>query len=325
MSSSVDAIPAPRARAAAIGPAPAELRRASVAYDGTIALDTVDLVLEPGRVTVLLGPNGAGKTSAVKLLLGLLAPASGTARVFGRDPRTLAARRRIGVMMQVAKVPETLRVVEHIDTFRSYYPQPLERAALIDAAGLQGLERRLYGTLSGGEQQRVLFALALAGDPALLFLDEPTVGMDVSTRRAFWSRIRALRDQGRAVLLTTHYLEEADALADRIVVLDRGRVVADGPPAEVKRSVPRRRIQCRTRLPLEHVQKLAGVQSAQWRDDTMVVLAADAENVVRAMLAEDPTLDQLEVAGASLEDAFLALTPARGGTDAGIGRGGHRP
>lgn len=215
--------------------APAELRAATVKYDGVVAVDAIDLALEPGRITVLLGPNGAGKTSAIKLLLGLLAPAAGRARIFGLDPRRLAARRRIGVMMQVGKVPETLRVQEHIDTFRSYYPHPLSRPALVAAAGLQGLERRLYGTLSGGERQRVLFALALVGNPALLFLDEPTVGMDVMSRRDFWTRIRALRDNGRAVLLTTHYLEEAEALADRIVVLDHGQVVADGTPAEIRR------------------------------------------------------------------------------------------
>jgi ABC-2 type transport system ATP-binding protein len=326
MSSSAEALlAAPSLHAASAGPAPAELRGASVIYDGTTALDAVDLTLEPGRITVLLGPNGAGKTSAIKLLLGLLRPAAGTARVFGLDPRTLAARRHTGVMMQVAKVPETLRVAEHIDTFRSYYPQPLERHALVEAAGLQGLERRLYGTLSGGEKQRVLFALALAGDPELLFLDEPTVGMDVSTRRSFWSRIRALRDHGRAVLLTTHYLEEADALAERIVVLDRGRVVADGPPADVKRVVPDRRIQCRTSLSLDQVRSLAGVNSAHRLDDATVVLAAAAETVVRALLAADPSLAGLEVTGASLEDAFLALTPGHDRASARTGQKGGLP
>ncbi len=288
---------------------PAELRGARVAYDGVFAVDDIELALEPGRITVLLGPNGAGKTSAIKLLLGLVAPAAGSARVFGMDPRTLAARRPVGVMMQISKVPETLRVQEHIDTFRSYYPHPLGRAALIEAAGLEGLERRLYGTLSGGEKQRVLFALALAGDPALLFLDEPTVGMDVGTRRSFWTRIRALRDDGRAVLLTTHYLDEADALADRIIVLDHGRIVADGSPTHIKRTVPRRRIRCRTTLPLDQVRGLAHVQRAAADEQGTTILTAAAEDVVRALLRADPSLHDLEVSGASLEDAFLALTP----------------
>lgn len=289
---------------------PAELRGATVRYGDVTALDGVDLVLEPGRVTVLLGPNGAGKTSAIRLLLGLVTPAAGSAQLFGRDPRTLEARRRIGVMMQISKVPETLRVSEHLDTFRAYYPSPLSKAELVAAAGLGGLEHRLFGTLSGGEKQRVLFALALAGDPALLFLDEPTVGMDVSTRRTFWERVRALRADGRAVLLTTHYLEEADALADRVVVLDHGRIVADGSPASVKKSVADRRITCRTVLPLARIRSLPQVQDADREEGMTHILATSAEDVVRVLLDEDDALSELEVRGASLEDAFLALTPA---------------
>ena len=292
---------------------PAELRGASLRYGDVTALDAIDLRIEAGRITVLLGPNGAGKTSAIRLLLGLVSPVSGSARLFGSDPRTLAARRRIGVMMQISKVPETLRVREHIETFRSYYPSPLPAVELVRAAGLGGLERRLFGTLSGGEKQRVLFALALAGDPALLFLDEPTVGMDVSTRRAFWERVRALRADGRAILLTTHYLEEADALADRVVVLDSGRIVADGTPADVKRTVATRRISCRTRVPLDAIRSIPQVQSAQRSDSLTRILTTSAEHVVRLLLEQDPTLSDLEVSGASLEDAFLALTPATGG------------
>jgi ABC-2 type transport system ATP-binding protein len=272
------------------------------------ALDGIDLTIDAARISVLLGPNGAGKTTAIRLLLGLLAPTQGTARIFGADPRTPRTRVRIGTMLQVAKVPETLRVTEHIDAFRAYYPQPLTRAELIEAAGLGGLERRLFGTLSGGEKQRVLFALALAGDPALLFLDEPTAGMDVETRRAFWLRIRALRDDGRAVLLTTHYLEEADALADRIVVLDRGRIVADGSPAQVKRTVALRHVRCITSIAIGDVRALSTVVSAERDDDSIVITTRDAEQVVRTLLSRDPRLHGLEVTGAALEDAFLALT-----------------
>lgn len=223
------------------GAPPAELIGATVRYRETTALDRLNLAIAAGRVTVLLGPNGAGKTTAIRLLLGLITPTHGRARLFGLDPRVPHARTRIGAMLQIAKVPETLRVREHIDAFRAYYPAPLPTEALLDAAGLRGLERRLFGRLSGGEKQRLLFALALAGDPDLLFLDEPTVGMDVETRRAFWERIRSLRSAGRAVLLTTHYLEEADALADRIVVIDGGRIVADGTAADLARLVPGRR------------------------------------------------------------------------------------
>src|SRR5690606_8740768 len=257
----------------------AELRGAVVRYGRAEALHGIDLALTPGRLTVLLGPNGAGKTTAIRLLLGLLRPTAGEVRVFGRDPRLRSTRARTGVMMQIAKVPETLRVGEHIDTFRSYYPSPLSRAALLEAAGLGGLEQRLFGTLSGGEKQRLLFALALAGNPDLLFLDEPTVGMDVEARRSFHARIRALRDEGRAVLLTTHYLEEADALADRVVVLNGGRIIADGSPERIKREVGRRRVRCTTSTPLETVRALRGVDSADRAGGATTILTGEAEDV----------------------------------------------
>jgi ABC-2 type transport system ATP-binding protein len=219
-------------------------------------------------------------------------------------------------MLQISKVPETLRVCEHIDAFRAYYARPLARAELIGIAGLHGLERRLYGTLSGGEKQRVLFALALAGDPALLFLDEPTVGMDVETRRSFWLRVRALRAAGRAILLTTHYLEEADAIADRVVVLHRGAIVADGSPAQVKRSVAHRRIRCTTTIALARIRALPGVAHADTAGGLTAIATHDAESVVRALLALDRGLRDLEVTSAALEDAFLALTGSAGPQEA---------
>ena len=289
------------------GPA-AELRGVIVRYGATEALRGIDLALETGRVTVLLGPNGAGKTTAVRLLLGLLVPRAGTVAVFGHPPRSAAAKRCVGAMMQISKVPETLRVREHIDVFRSYYPQPMAGPELIEAAGLNGLERRLFGTLSGGEKQRLLFALALAGNPQLLFLDEPTVGMDVETRRAFWDRIRALRAAGRAVLLTTHYLEEADALADRGVELHHGRIVADGSPARIKRRIARRRIRCTTALDDAALRAIEGVDAVVREGNAVTITTARAEDVLRKLLGRDRTVAGLEVSGAALEDAFLDLT-----------------
>jgi len=294
-------------RTAANEPA-AELQAVRVRYGAVEALKGIDLSIERGRITVLLGPNGAGKTSAVRLMLGLIPPHSGRVLVFGHNARDAVAKRRVGAMMQVAKVPESLRVTEHIDTFRAYYPKPLDRASLIEAAGLKGLERRLFGNLSGGEKQRVLFALALAGDPDLLFLDEPTVGMDVETRRSFWKNVRALRENGRAVLLTTHYLEEADALADRVVVLHQGRIVADATPDRIKQTVSRRRIRCVTSLELTDVRAIAAVDSAERDGEVTTILTPSAEGVVRTLLLRDGSLHHLEVAGAALEDAFIELT-----------------
>src|SRR5690606_32331584 len=182
------------------------------------------------------------------------------------------------------------------------------RAEVVEAAGLHGLERRLYGTLSGGERQRVLSGLALAGNPALLFLAEPTVGMDVESRRAFHARIAAHRDAGRAVLLTTHYLDEADALADRVVVLDRGRIVADGSPADVRHTVALHYVRCVTNVPVREIRAWRGVIDVQKIRDAVVISVVEPEHVVRTLLTRDASLSGLEVRGAALEDAFLALT-----------------
>ncbi len=215
-------------------PPPAQLTKVIKRYDATVALNGLDLTIRAGELLSLLGANGAGKTTAVRLLLGLAKVTSGEARVFGHDPRDAASRMRVGAMLQIARVPETLRVREHIDLFSSYYPDPMPMRDVIEAAGLEGLEKRKYGELSGGQQKRTLFALAICGNPDLLILDEPTTGLDVEARRAMWKQIRAFIARGRSVLLTTHYLAEAEALADRVVVINKGVVVAEGTPREIK-------------------------------------------------------------------------------------------
>jgi ABC-2 type transport system ATP-binding protein len=306
----VDMTPIQDSPRPSLGEPVAELRGAVQRYGPVTALAGVDLTVRAGEVVALLGPNGAGKTTAVQLLLGLGRPGEGTARLFGRDPREVAVRRRVGAMLQVSKVPETLKVREHIDLIRSYYPRPLPLPEVSAAAGLGGLEDRLFGKLSGGQRQRVLFALALCGDPDILFLDEPTVGLDVESRRSFWEHIRAKAGAGRTVFLTTHYLEEADALADRIVLLHQGRIHAEGTPAEIKARVGGRVIRCRTRVPVEEVAIFPGVREARRRGEDLEILTPQAEPVVRELLARDASLSGLEVRGAGLEDAFLSLTGA---------------
>jgi ABC-2 type transport system ATP-binding protein len=213
---------------------PAQFTRVTKNYGMVEALRGLDLTIRPGELVALLGANGAGKTTAVRALLGLSKPTSGDVRVFGGDPRDARSRTRIGAMLQIARVPETLRVREHIHLFSSYYPNPRPIGEVIEAAGLQGIEKRKFGELSGGQQKRVLFALALCGNPDLLVLDEPTTGLDVEARRALWKQIRAFIAGGRSVLLTTHYLAEAEALASRVVVIHKGVVMAEGTPAEIK-------------------------------------------------------------------------------------------
>ena len=286
----------------------ARLRGVRHHYGKTLALDGLDLALPAGQVLALLGPNGAGKSTAISLLLGLQRADAGTAELFGLPPQSLEARRRAGVMLQSAAVPDTLKVGELIDLTRAYYPQPRSVADLVALAGLDGLMARRYGQLSGGQQRRVQFALAVCGRPALLFLDEPTTGLDIDARQTLWKAIRELRAQGCAVLLTTHYLEEAEALADRVVVVTRGRVVAEGTVTQIRAHVAQRRIRCTSAVPAERVLAWPGVQQAQ-RDGARLDIVADAaEAVVRRLLAEDAALSDLEVQRAGLADAFLALT-----------------
>lgn len=295
-----------------------------------LALDNLSLSLRAGEILSLLGPNGAGKSTAVRLLMGLSAPTSGHVSIFGRDPRVAANRLRTGVMLQVGRAPDNLKVREHIEIFRGYYPQPMSSAELIQAAGLQGLENRLFGQLSGGQKQRVLFALALAGDPDLVFLDEPTVGLDIEARRGMWTQIRALAQRGKTILLTTHYLEEADALSNRIAVIAKGRLVCEGTPAEVKAMGASRVLTCKPDAP-DHLQRSAsdpsvriircvtsltadillhmpGVSHVDAIDARSVITSSAPEATLREMLALDAQLHSLDVQSPALEDAFLALT-----------------
>jgi ABC-2 type transport system ATP-binding protein len=284
--------------------------------NGVTALDNLSLGLRRGEIVALLGPNGAGKSTAVKLLMGLSSPTSGNVAIFGSDPRHPSTRLRTGVMLQVGRAPEMLRVREHITIFRGYYPNPMPYADLIKAAGLQGLEERFFGQLSGGQKQRVLFALALAGDPDLIFLDEPTVGLDIEARRLMWAEIRSLAARGKTVLLTTHYLEEADALAHRIIVINKGKVVCEGTPSEVKSmgsgtassAGTLKIVRCATTLSTELLFAIPGVTSAEVAGPLTTITTTQPEATLREMLALDLKLHSLEVSSPALEDAFLSLT-----------------
>ena len=289
-------------------PVVASLERVNKNYGSVRALNGVDFRVRAGEVVALLGPNGAGKTTAVKLLLGLLQPNAGKVRVFGGDPTNPENRMRTGAMLQVGRVPETLRVREHIDLFSSYYEKPMTLLEVLSIAGLEKLKDRKFSDLSGGQKQRVLFALAVCGDPDLLFLDEPTVGLDVEARRMLWEEIRQLVRRGKTVLLTTHYLQEADALADRVAVINKGEIIAEGTPAEIKAQTAGKKIRCITSVSLGELRQIAGVTEVTEDREAVEIHTAEAEPVLRELLARDSSLSGLEVASAGLEEAFLALT-----------------
>ncbi len=290
----------------------AQLRGSRKRYGATQALDGVDLSLQRGEVLALLGANGAGKSTAIALLLGLQAADEGSAELFGRSPGDMTVRRRMGVMLQSAGIPDNSRVCELLDLTRSYYPSPRSVADCIALAGLEGLMDRRYGRLSGGQQRRVQFALAICGNPEVLFLDEPTTGLDIDARQRMWATIRQLVADGVGILLTTHYLEEAEALAQRVVVLNSGKVVAAGRMHDIRALVSQRRIRCLSALDAARVASWPGVRSAVRGGDgnpaRIEVLTDTAEPVVRRLLAEDIALSELEVQRAGLAEAFLEIT-----------------
>jgi ABC-2 type transport system ATP-binding protein len=277
-------------------------------FGGVLAVDGIDLDVRSGELLALLGPNGAGKSTAIGLLLGLVRPDRGEACLFGLAPQALVARRRVGVMLQSAAMPETLKVGELLAEARSYYAEPLDADECARTAGIADLLGRRYGKLSGGQQRRVQFALAIAGRPRLLFLDEPTVGLDIEARQAMWTTIRNLVRDGCGVLLTTHYLEEAEALADRVAVLARGRVVAEGSVRQIRARVAQRRIRCVSALGAETIGAWPDVRSVCRDGDRFEIVTDAAETVVRRLLSEDARLSELEVQRAGLAEAFVEIT-----------------
>ncbi|HEY3280806.1 MAG TPA: ABC transporter ATP-binding protein [Armatimonadota bacterium] len=277
-------------------------------FGGTVALDGFSLDVRPGELLAVLGPNGAGKTTAISLLLGLLQPDAGSASLFGRPPLEVATRRRVGVMTQEVTLDPLLRAKEHIDLVSSYYPAPLPLAEVLELTHTTELANRPYGALSSGQKRQVQFAMAVCGRPQLLFLDEPTVGLDVQAREALWRTVRGLMAEGRSIVLTTHYLEEAEALADRVAVLAKGRLITSGTVEEMRSLVSRKRIVCRTSLAAEEVGAWPDVLAVNGEDHHLHITASNAETVVRRLLAADEGLADLEVQRAGLQEAFTELT-----------------
>ena len=299
--------------AGTVSTAAVELNNAAKTFGAVQALKGIDLAVQPGETVALLGPNGAGKTTAISLMLGLRAPTTGSAALFGRDPRDPASRARIGVMLQESGVPDTLKVREVAELFRRLYRRPMSVEAALHIAQLEAKANVLVATLSSGQKQRLYFALAVVGNPDLLFLDEPTVSLDVEARRAFWEQIGIMVAAGKTIVLTTHYLEEADALADRIVVINHGLIVAEGTPGEIKRRVGAKRVRFRAPgLDDARLSLLPGVQRAARVADMVEVYTLEPEALLATLFVENLAIHELEVVGAGLEEAFVSLTSPRG-------------
>ncbi|MEU5298656.1 ABC transporter ATP-binding protein [Streptomyces umbrinus] len=281
-------------------------------YGSVRAVDGLTLALHPGETVALLGPNGAGKSTTLDLLLGLKHPDSGSVRVFGGSPRDAIVGGRVGAMLQSGGLMDEVTVGELVRLACDLHPKPCPVSDVLARASLTQMADRKVNKLSGGQQQRVRFALATAGDSDLIVLDEPTTGMDVSARQAFWATMREQADQGRTVLFATHYLEEADAIADRVLVLHRGRLLADGTAAEIKAKAGARRIAFDLEGPIDEpaLRDLPFLTSLDVSGHTVRIQSSDADATVHALYGLGVYPRNLEVAGLGLEQAFVAITAA---------------
>jgi ABC-2 type transport system ATP-binding protein len=286
----------------------ASLRSVRKSFGKLAALDGFDLTVNKGELLALLGPNGAGKSTAISILLGLLNPDQGEARLFDHSPQEIEGRRRTGVMMQEVMLPGVMTARELMEQVAGYYPTPYDVDTLIKRLSLESLAGRRYDKLSGGQKRQVQFALALVGRPELMFLDEPTVGMDIQAREALWRVIRELLHEGCSIVLTTHYLEEAEALANRVLVMARGKVVTSGTVDEVRANVSRKQVSLVSKLSPDALRGWPEVSSVSVERDRLQITTRTAESLLQRLFREDPGLSDIEVKRAGLAEAFSELT-----------------
>lgn len=285
----------------------AKIQNLSKSFAKLKALDAISMELQAGQVTAVLGPNGAGKTTLINLMLGRLEPEEGCIEIFGYNPGDINLKRLCGAMLQISNLPETLTIKEHIDLFQSYYAQPMAYKNVIALAGLEDIENRKSKDLSGGQKQRLLFALSICGDPKLLFLDEPSVGMDVTARKSLWLAIDSLKSQGTSIVLTTHYLEEADQLSDEIIMLNQGRIIHQGTPESIKAKTQHKKIRFTSAVEPHQIAHLKGVTKVEKSNGVIDVQSNTPEETLRQIFDISTDIGNLSVTGALLEDAFIAL------------------
>ena len=288
-----------------------EIRGLAKSYGPIEAVRGIDVEVAPGETVALLGPNGAGKSTTIDMLLGLLDPDEGSVSVFGSPPREAVDRGSVGAMLQSGALLRDLTARELVSMMASLYPAALSVGDVLELTGIASFADQRTQKLSGGQTQRVRFAVALVSNPDLLVLDEPTAALDVEGRHAFWATMRDFTADGRTVLFATHYLEEADAFADRVVLMAHGAIVADGPPNEIKAMVGTRTIRATLPdVPAEELERLPGVGHASRRGEAVVLACTDSDQALRALLEGYAGARDIEVSGAGLEEAFLQLTGA---------------
>jgi len=288
-----------------------DVRDVTRTFGPVTALDSVSLSVAPGELVGLLGPNGAGKTTLLSLVSGLRRPDSGTVRLFGGDPRDAVNRAGLGTTPQETGLPDTLRVGEVVDLVARHYPDPMPAGELLERFGLATFTRRQTGALSGGQKRRLAVALALVGRPRLVLLDEPTTGLDVEARHELWSALRSFHAEGATVVVTSHYLEEIEALAERVVVVGQGKILADDLLSRVLGTVARRKVLVRladAAAARTFATTVDAVSDPAREGDRFAFLAADADALVRELVSSGVQFSDLEVRGASLEEAFITLT-----------------
>ncbi|MEK5183132.1 ABC transporter ATP-binding protein [Paenibacillus odorifer] len=290
-----------------------EMHGVSKIYKDKKAVDNISFNIAKGSITAILGPNGAGKTTALGMLLGLIEPTEGTVELFGHHPKDKVVREKTGAMLQEVSVMDRLKVREIIDLIRSYYPKPMDMEFLIKATGLAPADLNRYAEkLSGGQKRSLGFALALAGNPELIFFDEPTVGLDITSRRRFWETVRGLAEQGKTIVFTTHYLQEAEDIADRILLFSKGHLVADGSPDEIKSRIVKRSVSF---LPVgdrsqlrRNLLELAAIEDCYEKDGRIHVTTEDTDEALKAIFVAGLPVKDVRIDQGRLDEAFEQLT-----------------